>query len=178
VSLSTFEVVEIDDIPDSELNLNDKRFYVRPMSFRARSAYHRFRHYFERYTTHIASREADKVSRERHEGMVYDVLRQVATEKDALAMVERAHRARVWAREVLIWSYPFAYFLTTNGRRLREFENVQGDVELFNEAIGQFYAGYKHTYNLESGLATLEKRVRGLERRTEMLLNEATKGGG
>jgi hypothetical protein len=157
-------------INDSELNLQDQSIALPPMEFRDILAFRRFGHYHARCVHHLNSRTAEQKSKEEMtQSRLWWVLREATTEEKVNVWIEHAQRARSWAREVLIWSYPYAYFLGREDLRLGLFEAVQANLELYNEALGQVFAGY--ISNLE-GLSKFERLVEGLERQIDLLLSD------
>ena len=119
----------------------------------------------------MVHREAQKAERENRgmsdEAMI-DIFKEMVSEANAKAAIERGYHAIDRTRSVLIWSYPYAYFLDPNSDLLRKFEVQQGNVELYQEKV----AGLFERYRLQS-LELVERFVQKLEENTTHLLEMA-----
>ena len=125
-------------------------YHPPPMDIEMQHKFARFNHYNKRGAT---------------DDMMMENFRLSTTQEKAREFIQRGYRALDWARSVLIWSYPCAYFMEQGSQELNHFEICQGNLEIVTEKI----AGITERYNWES-LDVFEHFVCQVEKHTDILL--------
>jgi hypothetical protein len=161
----------VEDNSDRELSLDDTKFYPSPLTFHEVKTCEIFGRCFEQHTAQIALREVDRLAIEKNEERICKILCWEMSKKDARKLLDRAKRAQVLAREVLIWSYPYAYFLATNGGQLGKFQSwIQRVLEKNMTNVIDFYCDPMDTPASESRISKFGDIVQAVEDWTGKIL--------
>ncbi|EAY12638.1 IBR domain containing protein [Trichomonas vaginalis G3] len=99
----------------------------------------RLAHYFERFSNHIKSRETEEKMRGEYQTRLLKLLTTHAQypieEREALKLLKKLFHQIDFARTILTWSYPHAYYMKYGSPELSVFEYVQRDVEKFVDQL-------------------------------------------
>jgi hypothetical protein len=132
------QVVETDEIPLAELRLEDTSLWQQPMDMEARAEFERFLHHTTRFLMYKTFAERDQKGRVNFQTDQWIArYREYTTPQNAMKLLTDVWAAIDLAREVIAWSYAFAYMVPpwfgTNLIALR-----QGALERATEALVNF----------------------------------------
>jgi hypothetical protein len=167
--------LNLGEIREEELQLHDPRFRPEPIDFAARDVLRRFAHYHERWQAHTDSAMAEKKARQSADvaGWISH-FRGWTTAERAKEMLLKAYRAIDDARQILIWTYPYAYLLKAGSPELSMFEINQAHLELTNERVVRIV---EQTWPFETA-GELDRCIELLERYKDVLLDDVEAQGG
>jgi hypothetical protein len=160
--------LELGEISEEELGLSDMNYWPEPINSATRSVLQRFAHYHERWQGHRDSAIAEKRARANADvdGWIAR-FREWTTAASAHKLLLDAYRAIDAARQVLIWTYPYAYMLPAGSSELAMFEVRQGHVELTNESVVRII---EQTWEITSAME-LDRCMKLLERYMDVLFD-------
>jgi hypothetical protein len=167
--------LDIGQISEKELNLGYKGYTPEPIDWQTRLTLQRYAHYRERWEGHRDSAIAEKRARANADVAGW-IARFTAwtTPARAKEMLIGAYKVIDDARQVLIWTYPYAYSLRPGSPQLSMFETRQGHLEMTNERVVRIV---EQTWQVETP-GELDRCIELLERYKKLLLDEVAPAHG
>lgn len=117
-----------------------------------RLALERYLHYFERYSNHSHSSELEKQIRTRATTQVNELQREAATSSELQYILDGTEEL-LEARNVLKYTYVYAYYLEESAAEKELFEYLQEDLEKTTEQLSEI---------LESPVSSQVHRLKAL----------------
>ena len=99
----------------------------------------RLSHYFARYQNHSKSLEMEEEARPKvRERLIKNFVhrkKDALQQQEAEQLADEIFKTIKYSRSILLWSYPFAYYMKPDSVELNLFEHVQKDVEVYLEEL-------------------------------------------